>query len=50
MKKCDMIGCKKEKFIAFTVAPGTTLDLCEEHFNEMFEELRKEKDVVSKDG
>ena len=34
-KRCEMIGCKKEMFTAYVVAPGTILKLCRDHYDEI---------------
>lgn len=40
MKKCEMFGCKGKFFLSYSVAPGTVLDLCKVHYNE----IRSEKE------
>ncbi len=30
--KCAMIGCKRPRFRALAIAPGTVVELCDVHF------------------
>ena len=39
---CDMIGCKKYVSGSIQLGPGTLLDLCEAHLQELQEELGRE--------
>jgi len=39
---CDMIGCKKPTSGSIQLGPGTLLDLCEEHLEELQDELGRE--------
>ena len=39
---CDMIGCKKYVSGSIQLGPGTLLDLCKDHFEEVLEELGRE--------
>ena len=41
---CDMIGCKKPVSGSIQLGPGTLLDLCEEHLEELQEELGRDDD------
>ena len=41
---CDMIGCKQPVSGAIQLGPGTLLDLCEEHLEELQEELGRDND------
>jgi len=36
---CDMIGCKNPVSGSIQLGPGTLLDLCEDHLEELQEEL-----------
>ena len=39
---CDMIGCKKSVSGSIQLGPGTLLDLCKEHLEEIQDELGRE--------
>ena len=46
-EKCAMIGCEKISYQALTVAPGTVLTLCLEHFIEEGGEVEEEGDEAA---
>ena len=39
---CDMIGCNKCSYGSIQLGPGTLLDLCKEHLEELKDELGRE--------
>ena len=41
---CDMIGCEQPAPGSIQLGPGTLLDLCEEHLEELQEELGRDDD------
>ncbi len=41
--KCAMIGCKRPRFRALAIAPGTVVELCAVHFAQEQGDLEKQK-------
>ena len=40
--KCAMIGCKRPRFRALAIAPGTVVELCAMHFEQEKADLDKQ--------
>ena len=42
IKQCDMISCKNKVSGSIQLGPGTLLELCKEHLEEIQDELGRE--------
>jgi len=41
--RCAMIGCKRPVFRALAIAPGTVVELCNEHYTQESNDLERQK-------
>ncbi len=36
--KCEMLGCPEEVYKGISLGPGTFIDVCKEHYDEIWKE------------